>query len=444
MPDSLSTAPTKILRARLVAPVSRPPIENGAIRIQGERIVEVDDYTNLNRPADHELIDLGESILLPGLINSHCHLDYTDMAGMIPPQKLFSDWIKSIIAIKASWSYTEFAQSWIRGARMLEKHGVTSVVDIEAVPELLPEVWQGTPLRVSSCFEMINLRSKEDPAGLVETNLRRSHELEAEHRNRCGLSPHAPYTTTAALRAAASKRAQEEHRLITTHVAESSEEAEMYQSASGPLHDWLRPQNDAEHCGEGSPLQILERTGYLKYPLLAAHVNELAPGDEQLLAANRTSVVHCPQSHTFFNHTPFPWQRLEQAGVNLTLGTDSLASIIGGKRQKPELNLFAEMASLASRSDAPQPATILRWATMNAAEALFLSDQLGRLEPGYLADVIAIPFAGSLSKATEAIVFHEGPVKLSLIDGKQVYPHPPQTFDPAERTLHPTAEGGHS
>ena len=79
---------------------------------------------------------------------------------------------------------------------------------------------------------------------------------------------------------------------------------------------------------------------------------------------------------------------------------------------------------------------------MNAADALFLSDQLGRLEPGYLADVIAIPFSGSSSKAAEAIVFHEGPVQLSLINGQQVYPRPSETSVQTECTLQPNAEGG--
>src|SRR2546421_13005763 len=94
--------------------------------------------------------DLGESILMPGLVNAHCHLDYTDLAGEIAPTKLFTDWIKTITTAKAGKIYADFAQSWVRGARMLLRTGAPTVADTEAVHELLPEIRQATPLRVFS------------------------------------------------------------------------------------------------------------------------------------------------------------------------------------------------------------------------------------------------------------------------------------------------------
>src|SRR5690242_8400216 len=73
------------IRSRLVLPVSAPPIENGAVRISGNRIIEVGPAGDVAGNAN--TVDLGDVILLPGLVNAHCHLDYTDMAGHIPPQK---------------------------------------------------------------------------------------------------------------------------------------------------------------------------------------------------------------------------------------------------------------------------------------------------------------------------------------------------------------------
>ena len=137
-----------ILRARIVVPVSRPPIEDGAVCLSGERIAWVGRRAEI--PASHvygEETDLGETILLPGLVNAHCHLDYTGMAGQIPPPKNFTDWIKSLVALKGSWTVEEFAVSWRRGAEMLLRTGTTTVADVEAVPELIPAVWQSTPLR---------------------------------------------------------------------------------------------------------------------------------------------------------------------------------------------------------------------------------------------------------------------------------------------------------
>ena len=132
-----------ILRARVVLPVSRPPVENGAVIVSGNRIRSVGSWQDLRARSTGEIVDLGEVILLPGLVNAHCHLDYTDMAGLLPPPKTFTDWIHLMISAKAQWGYAEYARSWLNGARMLLQTGTTTVADIEAVPDLLPEVWDG-------------------------------------------------------------------------------------------------------------------------------------------------------------------------------------------------------------------------------------------------------------------------------------------------------------
>ncbi|MDB6125745.1 MAG: metal-dependent hydrolase, subgroup, partial [Pedosphaera sp.] len=148
-----------LLRARVILPISKPPIENGAISITGNRIQSVGKWKDLSRKRG-EVIDLGEVILLPGLVNAHCHLDYTDMAGQFPPPKTFTDWIKLITTGKGTWDYSEFAISWLNGAKMLLRTGTTTVGDIEAIPELLPEVWSSTPLRVFSFLEMTGVKRR--------------------------------------------------------------------------------------------------------------------------------------------------------------------------------------------------------------------------------------------------------------------------------------------
>src|SRR5450631_4806018 len=107
-----------ILRARTVLPVSQPPIENGAVVISGNRIREVGAWPELSS-SDKTVFDLGDVILLPGLINAHCHLDYTDMAGELPPPKTFIDWIPLIMVAKSAWTYSDYASSWLNGAKML-------------------------------------------------------------------------------------------------------------------------------------------------------------------------------------------------------------------------------------------------------------------------------------------------------------------------------------
>src|SRR5438552_8816168 len=157
-----------LLRSRVVLPITQPPIDDGTVWISGNRIQAVGRWKDLRSGAGEPAIDLGESLLLPGLVNAHCHLDYTDLDGEIAPTKLFTDWIKTITTAKAGRIYADFAQSWVRGAQILLRTGTTTVADIEAVPELLPEVWQATPLRVFSFLEMLLVKSQFTPKQLVE------------------------------------------------------------------------------------------------------------------------------------------------------------------------------------------------------------------------------------------------------------------------------------
>ena len=123
-----------ILRAKIILPVTAPPIEDGAVFIDGGKILSVTPWKDLRPHLRGKVLDLGEVILLPGLVNAHCHLDYTDMAGALPPPKTFTDWIAAITAHKTGWSYSDYARSWLRGAHQLLKTGTTTVADIECVP----------------------------------------------------------------------------------------------------------------------------------------------------------------------------------------------------------------------------------------------------------------------------------------------------------------------
>lgn len=248
-----------LLRARTVVPVSAPPIDDGAVIVHGERIGAVGRFADLSH-SESEVIDLGDSILIPGLINAHCHLDYTDMAGKLFPARNFSDWIKAIVALKAEWSYTEFADSWLRGAQMLLRSGTTTVVDIESVPELLPDVTTSTPLRVVSCIELLSVRSRLNARQMVEAAVQKLASLPATS---AGLSPHAPYSTSPELLSVAATIAREHGWLLTSHVAESTDEFDMYLNSHGAMFDWLKSQRDMSDCGV-SPSRIWRGTAFCR------------------------------------------------------------------------------------------------------------------------------------------------------------------------------------
>lgn len=405
-----------ILRARVVVPISRPPIEDGAVLVSGNRIAQVGSWRDFSA-SDAEVIDLGETILMPGLINAHCHLDYTDMAGLMPPQKSFTDWIRLMLATKASWNYSEYAESWIHGAHMLEKTGTTTVADFEAVPELLPDVWSSTPLRVISLLEMTGVKSRRDPRAILQDNVDHILTLPGG-RCRPGLAPHAPYSTPPELLRLTANMARQRHWPLSIHVAESMQEFEMFSKGRGVMCDWLkRNGRDMSDCGERSPLQHLDRYGVLAENCVAVHVNYLADGDAKLLARRKASVAHCPRSHAYFRHEEFPYNTFTRAKVNVCLGTDSLATVYKKPRQTVRLNMFDEMQAFAGKFPRVSPEMILRMATVNGALALGMEGEAGEISERALADLIAIPYKGKIEDANEAAVHHKGDVLASMIDG---------------------------
>jgi cytosine/adenosine deaminase-related metal-dependent hydrolase len=155
---------------------------------------------------------------------------------------------------------------------------------------------------------------------------------------------------------------------------------------------------------------------------LAVHANYLEARDIAALAQARASVAHCPRSHAYFGHQPFPYRQLAAAGVNVCLGTDSLASVKTTGRAKAELNMFAEMRAFALSQPQVPPAVVVRMATQNGARALGWQARVGALFPRALADLIALPFSGQTEEAAAAVVHHAGDISASMIDGQWILP----------------------
>ena len=394
--------PELILRSRLAWLVSQPPIEDAALFLRDGSVIDAGPWSEISaRHTDVPVEDLGEVALIPGLVNAHCHLDYTAMAGMIAPPSNFPDWIKAILQIKAHWSYTEYAASWIEGARQLLESGVTAVGDIEAVPELLPESWEATPLRMISFFEMTGVRSQGQPERILAHALADVRRVGSTSTKRAGLSPHALYSTPPDLLRLTAELIQREPLPVTTHLAESIDEMSMYRDASGALFNWLKTQRAMDDCGQGSPVQQARRLGLLEPGFIAVHCNHLAPGDAELLARNQCHVVHCPRSHEYFHHAPFPFEELARAGVNICFGTDSLASVRLNKGKLPTLNLWDEMQLFAANFPNVAPSRIFEMATVHGARALNL--------PANRADLIAVEYSGAAETLPDFLV-HNPPI----------------------------------
>lgn len=403
-----------IIRARTVVTMDGPPIENGAVAVEDNRIVAVGTVPDLHWVTDGPIIDLGEQTLMPGLINAHCHLDYTMMRGAISPPKSFSAWVQRINALKRSLDSSDYLGAIQRGFAKLRKWGTTSVCNIEAFPELMVHLGP-SPLRTWWFYEMIDIRHRvttdDVVAGALAFFQHRANSLDT-----FGLSPHAPYTASLDLYHLANACASSFTMPLTTHLAESAEEFAMFRNAGGPLYDFLasiqRPMDD---CGATTPFAQLWRSGAVDANWLLVHMNTLTEDDFLLLAEQPLGagphIVHCPGSHRYFSHPPFPYRRLHDLGANICIGTDSLAST-------DTLSLFNEMRLLRETQPWLRPEQILRTVTVNPARALRRRGQLGRIAPGALADLIALPVSATFGNVHEEIIEHSAPVSWTMIDGQ--------------------------
>lgn len=394
-----------ILRAGVVVTLDGPPIENGVVTVEGNEIVDVRPFNPLTDILTDEVVDLGEHVLLPGLINAHCHLDYTCLRGKIARQKSFADWIRAINAAKAGLSPAGYLSSIAAGFAEARRFGTTSIVNFEAFPELI--IRTAPPIRTWWLPELIDVRDPNRPEQLVSSAM----GFLSASKNR-GLAPHAPFTASLKLYRHCREVAREHNLLLSTHLAESREELAMFRDASGALYDFMKEiGRDLRDCGDKTPLGYLKEQIALNERWLVAHLNEIAEGDFDLLArsATRFHVVHCPRSHRYFDHSPFQLERLRELGFNICLGTDSLAS-------NDDLSLFAEMRELKRDYPALLPQEILEMATINPARALDRQSLLGRIKPGFLADMIAIPLTGKGDVFEEIIAFDQN-VTWAMVDG---------------------------
>ena len=414
-----------IVRAREVVTMDGPPIENGAVVVAGDLIADVGKFPEIaKRRSGEETLDLGEQALLPGLVNAHCHLDYTGLRGKIPRQKSFTDWIRAINDEKAKLSPDDYIASMNEGFAEAKRFGTTTIANLTAFPELVSQT--GSPIRTWWFAELIDVRDPSRSGELVDSVVK-----SLRSQQHWGLAPHAPFTASPGLYRRCEEIAVSENVLLTTHLAESREEMSMFRDGSGELYDFLKQiGRDMSDCGCATPIEqfvdIAGRGGSPNRsepdwrlraiegnrPYLLVHLNELAGTDFGSLAklSGKFSVVHCPRSHDYFGHSPFQFHKLRELGFNICLGTDSLAS-------NDDLSLFAEMREFQKEFPGTPPEAILEMVTVNPAGALHQEGELGKIRRDFVADLIAVPNGRSAS-VFEEIVANDRPMSWSMLGGK--------------------------
>ena len=399
-----------LLRARLLVPMNGPPIEDGAVRIADGRVAEAGRWRDLSG----EAVDLGEVVLMPGLVNAHGHLDYTSLAGRISPPASFNDWISAITRLKQEMDEAAWRRSWREGAAQCLRHGTTTLGNIETRPDLLPGLWPEAGLRLLSFLEVIVVRPATD-AKQVVTELVEFLKGNAPPMGGVGLSPHAPFTVRPDAMRECVKAAEANGWSLAVHVAESADEDAMFREGQGALYQRLAAVGrDMSDCGGQSPVGLAAEHGALGGQL-AVHGNYLDDEDVRLLAENGASVAHCPRSHEYFEHAEFRFEALREAGVNVCLGTDSLATMRDGEA---ELNLFEEMREFCGKHPEVEPEEVVRMATVKGAAALGWQGAAGEISPGAYADLLVLPISAGEVFA-EIVNCAEEPVGV-MVDGTWV------------------------
>jgi cytosine/adenosine deaminase-related metal-dependent hydrolase len=402
-----------ILRARYVLPIVQPPIEDGAVAIEGGQVVAVGGAAEIRATHGGDERDLGERVLAPGLINAHCHLDLTHLRGEVEWRGSFIEWVLQLVAAKSLHSEKEYLSAYTLGMDQLIRSGTTTVVDITSTPAILHQILPGK-LRVWWCLELIDF-NRADGAAAQTAEALEFMEAHPNVRGGFGLSPHAPYTASAELYRLCGERAREQNIPLTTHLAESQEEDDMIRRGTGAMYDYfLRAERDMSDCKRVGPTQLLAEYGVLGPRCLVAHANCLTPLDTALLKQSGAHVVLCPKSHRFFQRGTPLLDTLREYGINVCLGTDSLAS-------NDTLSMLEEMQTLARMFPRLPARVLLEMATVAAARALNQSGKLGRITPGAWADLIAVPLESAADDPYEAVVYADGAVSFSMVEGEVIF-----------------------
>ena len=370
---------TITLRARWIVPISSPPIENGFVEIAAGRIVRCGPLTTDVAVS----VDLGDVAILPGLVNAHTHLEFSDLAQPIGHAGMeLADWIVQVIQSRATRVAEDNSIDCVveLGAMEAVQSGTALIGEIATTPWQMPR----TDVGIVSYAEVLGLTTGR---ATERWNAAVRHLDLYPHAS--GISPHAPYSAPPELISRCVDHAIHLGRPLAMHVAESPAERELLQHGSGPLADQLSTLGlDME---SHFPWASSDPFGWLIDLLARApaasiiHGNNLSPAEIERVASHPTlSVVYCPRTHAYFGHAPHPVADLAAAGVNVGLGTDSRAS-------NPDLQLWREVQFLLNHRQDLSPHTVLRMATYGGAAAMLQDHDYGTLLPGRLAAFASVP-----------------------------------------------------
>ena len=394
------------IKFRALLTMCGDPVENGELIIDGGDIIDIIAQSE----DDDAVLDLSDYLLMPGFINAHSHTSLTALDNKIAPSDSFAEWIRELIPLNLALDNESRIQGILSGAEVMKRSGVTALGDYVSDPELLPLIG-GLGFRSVLFLETIGFHSEK------AQKLYKSAEEVLMRGNpssicQLGLAPHAPYSVSPDLFRSLGQLAQQYNCPVSCHVAEIKEEGRFLVLGDDSLEQLLKERSAWDPNWQPpykSPMQYLSSLGILDH-LVAVHCNFVSD-DLGLMKEKKVSAVFCPQSSAWFGRSQLmPVRDLIDRGINVALGTDSLASN-HSLNYLDELRMADKLLPEVSRKE------ILAMATCGGAKALGLKS--GSLAPGQKADLIGFRVPHSYSGSWWDVPFETGRHKVDFyqVDG---------------------------
>ena len=367
------------IRAGRVYPVTAPPIEDGAVLVDdGGRITAVGPHSRIPNHAGAESLEFRDALLVPGLVNTHTHLELTHLAGKNDPEQSFPRWIRRVRALKEETSAEAFDAAAERGLRECWAQGVTTIADTGDSGAALRALFRlgGRGIAYHEVFGPDPAQLEASLEGLKQQvqGLRRFTSFHVG----LGVSPHAPYTVSAQLYRAVAEYAARDGLPMAVHLAESKEETDFVRDGAGPFAAAWGDRGIPVEARGISPITYLHSLGVLRLGTLCIHTVQADGQDIATMARTSVGVAHCPLSNRAHRHGTAPLAALRKAGVRVGLGTDSVVSV-------GALNLWAEAGAAGLEGE-----DALRMLTFEGARALCMEKVIGSLEVGKQGDLTVL------------------------------------------------------
>ena len=391
-------------RAKWVFPVDRPPIENGIVICSGNSVHSVEPFNG--QQCSGNVIDLGDVAIIPGMVNAHTHLEFSDLTQPLgDPKAGFTNWMRTLNSHQQS---TTALSDSHKHASIQAGIAESLAAGVVAIGEIATDTWSDLAYASDLCGVVFHEQRGNNPLEAFS----KTNEVSAAVNQfdvpgwTSAVSPHAPYSTALTLFQALVSRAAKSKTRVAIHLAETLEEVEFIETGAGPFANMLNEmgisfQRSAGAINVGDYLKTLAQT-----EALIIHGNYLNVEELEFIAQHENlHLVFCPRTHSYFGHKEYPLRTMLDLKINVAVGTESRAS-------NPDLNLFAELQQIAATQPSVSPTEILRMGTESGAKVLNLQKRFGTIATGKYINLCKISNPQRINK--EQDLFHSNSVCIPL------------------------------